>query len=86
MARVGNIHETTVELAGAHGFASDPVQNFFLERYALAYRLELAAFIAAVKAGQEPSPNGRDGLAAQRLADAATESRRTGKPVSVPQD
>jgi myo-inositol 2-dehydrogenase/D-chiro-inositol 1-dehydrogenase len=83
MARAGNVHETTVEIAGETGFNADPVMNFFLERYAQAYRLELAAFIEAVAAGKEPSPSGRDGLAAQRLADAATESRETGKPVGI---
>jgi myo-inositol 2-dehydrogenase/D-chiro-inositol 1-dehydrogenase len=83
MARARNIHETTVEVAGANGFVSDPVQHFFLERYAEAYRRELAAFVDAVTNGRAPSPSGRDGLAAQRLADAATESRRTGKPVAI---
>ncbi len=83
MARADNILETTVEIAGKGGFAKDPAQNFFLERYAEAYRLELAAFIAAVAKGKAPSPSGRDGLQAQRLADAATKSRETGKPVAV---
>ena len=83
MARADNILETTVEIAGKGGFVRDPAQNFFLERYADAYRLELAAFIAAVSKGKSPSPSGRDGLQAQRLADAATKSRETGKPVAV---
>ena len=78
MLSAGNIHETTVELAGKGGFTRDPVQNFFLERYAGAYRAELAAFIAAVSSGKAPSPSGRDGLAAQRLADAATKSAQEG--------
>ena len=86
MARADNIHETTVEIAGHHGFTGDPVRHFFLERYAEAYRLELAAFIDAVSRGVPPSPSGRDGLRAQLLADAATESRRTGRPVAVPLD
>jgi myo-inositol 2-dehydrogenase / D-chiro-inositol 1-dehydrogenase len=86
MARVDNILETTVEIAGKSGFAKDPAQNFFLERYAEAYRRELAAFIAAVAKGRAPSPSGRDGLQAQRLADAATRSRETGKPVAVTVD
>jgi myo-inositol 2-dehydrogenase/D-chiro-inositol 1-dehydrogenase len=86
MARAGNIHETTVEVAGKHGFASDPVQNFFLERYAEAYRLELAAFIGAVAQGGAPSPSGYDGLRAQRLADAATLSRESGAPVKIRSD
>ena len=83
MLRAGNIHETTVELAGKSGFTADPVQHFFLERYAGAYRAELAAFIKAVSSGRAPSPSGYDGLMAQRLADAATKSRVSGKPVKV---
>ncbi len=83
MLRAGNIHETTVESATAKGFRADPVQNFFLERYAAAYRLELDAFVTACKGGKTPTPSGLDGLKAQILADAATESARTGKPVSV---
>ena len=83
MARAGNIHETTVEIAGKAGFTEDPVQNFFLERYAQAYRNELKAFVEAVEDGIAPNPSGQDGLQAQRLADAATESARTGKPVAI---
>ena len=33
--------------------------------------------------GKAPSPTGEDGLKAQILADAATESAKTGKPVRV---
>ena len=40
MIRAGNIHRTTVEVANAAGITADPVQNFFLERYAEAYRAE----------------------------------------------
>jgi myo-inositol 2-dehydrogenase/D-chiro-inositol 1-dehydrogenase len=84
MARSGNVLESTVEVAGKSGFAAAPAQHFFLERYAEAYRRELAAFIDAVSNGRAPSPDGRDGLQAQRLADAATLSRKTGKPITVP--
>ena len=83
MIRAGNIHRTTVEVANASGVTADPVQDFFLERYADAYRAELSAFIDAVKAGKTCDPTGRDGLMAQRLADAATESAQSGKPVRV---
>ncbi|MGO4737682.1 inositol 2-dehydrogenase [Bosea sp. 2KB_26] len=83
MLRAGNIHETTVEVATGAGFRADPVQNFFLERYAAAYRAELDAFVAALKGKTAPLPSGEDGLKAQILADAATESARSGKPVSV---
>ena len=68
--------------AGAKGITADPVQNFFLERYAAAYRNEIEAFIDALVTGKKPSPDGNDGLKAQMMADAATKSRETGKPVN----
>jgi myo-inositol 2-dehydrogenase/D-chiro-inositol 1-dehydrogenase len=83
MAHAANIRETTVELAGAHGFTSDRVLNFFLERYDSAYRSELDAFVNAVKTGAKPRPDGEDGLRANILADAAYQSWKTGQRVAV---
>jgi myo-inositol 2-dehydrogenase/D-chiro-inositol 1-dehydrogenase len=83
MIRAGNIHRTTVEVANASGITADPVQDFFLERYAEAYRAEFDAFLTAVASGRSPAPTGRDGLMAQRLADAATESAQSGRPVRL---
>ncbi len=83
LLRAGNVHKTTVEIATGAGFLIDPVQDFFLQRYADAYRAELDAFVSNVEKGIAPTPSGADGLAAQRLADAATESRLSGKPVAV---
>ncbi len=83
MLRAGNIHETTVEVATSAGFRADPVQHFFLERYMSAYRDELNAFIDVIEKGVVPAPNGYDGLLAQALADAATESLKTGVPVHL---
>jgi myo-inositol 2-dehydrogenase/D-chiro-inositol 1-dehydrogenase len=83
MARAHNVHETTVEIATDKGFLADPVQNFFLERYAAAYRRELEAFIDAASRGAAPSPSGEDGLRAQILADAATQAHRTGAAVRL---
>jgi myo-inositol 2-dehydrogenase / D-chiro-inositol 1-dehydrogenase len=83
LLRAGNVRETTVELATGKGFSQDPVLPFFLERYAAAYRAELDAFITAVRKGNLPSPSGQDGLRAQVLADAATESARGGKTVML---
>jgi myo-inositol 2-dehydrogenase/D-chiro-inositol 1-dehydrogenase len=82
MLRAHNLHETTVESAGQDGFRTDPVLNFFLERYAAAYRSELDAFIKVV-GGVAPSPSGEDGLRAQMLADAATQSSQTGQAVKI---
>jgi myo-inositol 2-dehydrogenase/D-chiro-inositol 1-dehydrogenase len=84
LLRAGNQRQTTVEHAGAAGFTADPALPFFLERYAAAYRAELDAFINAIETGTPPSPSGADGLAALVLADAATESARTHRPVPLP--
>lgn len=84
MLAVRNVHNTTVELHSAQGTQTDPVQNFFLERYGQAYANEITSFITAVETGiRDPKPSGFDGLQAQILAEAATVSCQTGKPVEV---
>ena len=83
MLRAGNIHNTTVEVATAEGFHADPILHFFTERYGQAYSNEVLTFIDAVTNAKPVAPNGTDGLKAQKLADAATESWQTGKPVKV---
>jgi myo-inositol 2-dehydrogenase / D-chiro-inositol 1-dehydrogenase len=83
MLAAGNHTATTVTAATASGYATDPALPFFLERYADAYRAEMASFISALAGGTLPSPGGEDGLRAQILADAATESARTGNPVAL---
>ena len=83
LLRAGNVVATTIEHADGAGFRSDPALPFFLERYADAYRAELDAFVAAVRSGVAPKPDGEDGLRALVLADAATESARTGQAVRV---
>jgi myo-inositol 2-dehydrogenase/D-chiro-inositol 1-dehydrogenase len=83
MLEAGNLRATTVTLASAAGYAAGPALPFFLERYAEAYRAELAAFAAVVREGVAPSPDGGDGLAAQLLADAATQAWRSGEAVTL---
>jgi myo-inositol 2-dehydrogenase / D-chiro-inositol 1-dehydrogenase len=83
MVSAANVRETTVELAGAHGFTSDKVLNFFLERYESAYRNELDAFVNGVKTGVKPQPDGGDGLKANILADAAYQSWKTKQRVAI---
>ena len=83
MLRAGNVHNTTVEIANGDGFKGDPVLNFFTERYGQAYANEVNSFIDGMAAGKSARPNGFDGLQAQKLADAATESWKTGKPIKV---
>ncbi len=83
MLRAGNVHNTTVELANASGVLGDPVLNFFTERYGDAYANEVNSFIDGIAKGVSSRPNGYDGLQAQKLADAATKSWSTGRPVKV---
>jgi myo-inositol 2-dehydrogenase / D-chiro-inositol 1-dehydrogenase len=83
MLSASNVHNTTVEFAGASGYTRDPIQNFFVERYGAAYRNELLAFIGGMKKGKPAKADGYDGLQAQKLADAATKSSQTGKPVEI---
>jgi myo-inositol 2-dehydrogenase/D-chiro-inositol 1-dehydrogenase len=72
--------ENTVELATGAGFRSAATQPFFLERYAAAYRAEMAHFLDALISGEKMTPTGEDGLKAQLLADAADASARDGQP------
>jgi myo-inositol 2-dehydrogenase/D-chiro-inositol 1-dehydrogenase len=83
LLRAGNRTSTTVESAGRNGFTTDPALPFFLERYEAAYRAELDAFVTAVLDKTPAGPTGDDGLRALLLADAATESARSGRPVSL---
>ncbi|RYE85738.1 MAG: inositol 2-dehydrogenase [Hyphomicrobiales bacterium] len=83
LLRAGNVHMTTLERADGAGFTQDVIQNFFIDRYVSAYANEVNTFIEAMTKGTKPTPSGHDGLQAQRLAEAATESGRTGQVVRV---
>ncbi|HKI58214.1 MAG TPA: inositol 2-dehydrogenase [Trueperaceae bacterium] len=56
---------------------------FFTDRFREAARLELRAFVSSVLEGRPPAPGADDALRAMLVAQAATESFRTGHPVSV---
>ncbi|MCJ8322873.1 MAG: inositol 2-dehydrogenase [Rhizobiales bacterium] len=83
MLRLGNIHETTVEIANGDGFQSAPLVNFFLERYMPAYSAELAYFIDCIETGVSPTPSGDDGLKAQIIAVALTKACSTGTTIKI---
>lgn len=57
--------------------------HFFLERFREAYRLELQAFVDALRGGKAPSPGPRDAVASLRLAEAAGLSLTAGAAVLV---
>ena len=79
-----NVRATTVRLSNAEVTdAQEPYLDFFLERYADAYRIELSAFIEAVEADTPTPTTIDDAVEALRLAEAATKSARTGQPVRL---
>jgi myo-inositol 2-dehydrogenase/D-chiro-inositol 1-dehydrogenase len=83
MLRAENIGETTVEHFGGRGTLADRPLEFFLERYAEAYRAEMAAFVLALQR-QTPMPVGaRDGRQALVLAEAALQSHKKKRPVKL---
>lgn len=82
MVRADNVTESTVQVWSEDGAAADRFQNFFLDRYAEAYRREMDHFAdmldgAAAKVGYA------DGVAALALAEAAAESVHSGAPVRL---
>lgn len=83
MLRAENKLENAVEVATEAGFRRAPTLNFFLERYEAAYLAEMAGFVDAVLGKSAVSPSIHDGLRAQVIADAATQSWQSGQPVSV---
>jgi myo-inositol 2-dehydrogenase/D-chiro-inositol 1-dehydrogenase len=81
--RADNVASTTVETWTEGARTGEPFQNFFLDRYADAYRAEMTHF-ADMLDGTVPAAIGyADGLAALGLAEAAGESMQSGEPVRV---
>jgi myo-inositol 2-dehydrogenase/D-chiro-inositol 1-dehydrogenase len=63
--------------------AQEPLLHFFVERYAESYVRELDAFITSIETGRTPPVTAEDGRRALVLADAALESHRTGRTVTL---
>jgi myo-inositol 2-dehydrogenase/D-chiro-inositol 1-dehydrogenase len=63
--------------------AGQPLLNFFLERHADSYRVELNAFLDALHNGRPMPSTPQDGLRALHLANCAFESATTGRLVKV---
>jgi len=82
MVRADNVLESTVQVWNEGGASADRFQNFFLDRYAEAYRREMAHF-ADILDGAVPSVGYVDGVAALALAEAAAASVKTGAVVRL---
>ena len=74
--------KTPMTLSREFGARYDHYENF-PDRFEAAYRLELQAFFAALRAGQKPSPGANDALETLRLALAAKLSWKENRPVKV---
>lgn len=85
MLQAANPTPTTITRYTREAVLTDKPFNFFLERYPEAYRAELEHFLEVASGRVEPLVTGRDGRAALVLADAALQSLKLGKPVSIPQ-
>jgi myo-inositol 2-dehydrogenase/D-chiro-inositol 1-dehydrogenase len=84
MLSAGNQTAASVRRSCASGTeTAPPYLNFFLDRYAAAYRAELDHLVSCVEQGAAPSPGFADGRAALVLADAANESLQTGRAVRI---
>jgi myo-inositol 2-dehydrogenase/D-chiro-inositol 1-dehydrogenase len=83
MLRAENIGETTVEHFGGRGTLADRPLEFFLERYAEAYRAEMAAFVLALQRQTRMPVGARDGRQALVLAEAALQSHKKKRPVKL---
>jgi myo-inositol 2-dehydrogenase/D-chiro-inositol 1-dehydrogenase len=83
MVRADNVTESTVQVWREDGAAADKFQNFFLDRYAAAYRAEMVHFADILAGRAQPAIGYADGMAALALAEAAGESLKTGRPVSL---
>ena len=83
MLSTSNKLETLVEHADASGFTRSAAEYSFLERYQPAYAAEMAYFVQALAEARAMDPGIEDGLAAQILADAATQSWETGQVVRL---
>jgi myo-inositol 2-dehydrogenase/D-chiro-inositol 1-dehydrogenase len=81
--RAGNVTESTVEAWTEGGAQADRLQNFFLDRYAAAYKFEMAHFADMIARNEAPEIGYRDGVAALALATAAQASMQSGAPVQI---
>jgi myo-inositol 2-dehydrogenase/D-chiro-inositol 1-dehydrogenase len=81
LLQCGNHTPTEVLQWNATGIHSDKPEAFFLQRYAAAYRLEIEHFFECLQSGAAFKTTVADGVAAQKLADAATQSAHSGQPI-----
>mgnify|MGYP001944356248 CR=1 FL=1 len=78
-----NMLENTVVKSTTAGVTGAKPTYFFLERYMPAYAAEWAAFVDAVAGKTDMPVTLDDGVSALAMAEAATQSAKTGLPVKL---
>lgn len=83
LLRADNRVESTVQSWTEGGAKAAPFENFFLDRYAEAYTIEMDHFADIVEGKAAPLADQHDGVGALVLADAAEKSARTGELITL---
>ena len=83
MIRAENKLESSVQTWTEEGARSDCFQNFFLDRYAEAFAMEIEHFADIIEGKATAVVNEDDGLKALILAEAADQSARSGSMVTL---
>lgn len=78
-----NMQENTVVKSTSAGVIGAKPTYFFLERYMPSYAAEWAAFVDAINGGTPVAVTLDDGVLALAMAEAATLSAQSGKPVQT---
>ncbi|WP_437922182.1 inositol 2-dehydrogenase [Sphingobacterium sp. LRF_L2] len=83
MAKVDNNTPDNHQYFNEEGAQASLPLNFFMDRYTESYLTEMEAFIRACKDDVAVPVAGEDGLQAARIAVAALQSVREGKPIQL---
>ena len=81
--KVNDIPQHLVTEANINGSNVAPPEGFFLERYAQAYKDEINMFVEMIQSDANPLADHNDGYEAQRLAEAAIQSYKSGEIVRL---
>jgi len=83
MVQADNNYEDSHRLYTKQGILGSLPLHFFLERYAAAYKSEMASYVASLKNGSVIPVDGTDGLRSLQIGLAAIKSIREKRPVKI---
>jgi myo-inositol 2-dehydrogenase/D-chiro-inositol 1-dehydrogenase len=83
MVTAGNVAMDTVQTLTETSVTAAPIQHWFLQRYAQAYRAQIHHFADVVSGAARPEVTFDDGVAALSLAEACDQSLRTGTAIHL---